>query len=175
MDNSVLQAIHTRRSIRHYDSRQVKDEELQTVLEAGTWAPSGMGYQSPYIVAVQNSDIIARLVNLNKRFYQGTGNPYYDAPTIILVFGPKRESWRNTVQDASLVLGTMMLAAHSIGLGTCWINREIEMFEMPEGRELMHEFGLSDDLMGSGALSIGYPLREGRVKSRKADYFRVIK
>ena len=176
MDNSVLQAIHTRRSIRHYDSRQVKDEELQTVLEAGTWAPSGMGYQSPYIVAVQNSDIIARLVNLNKRFYQGTGNPYYDAPTIILVFGPKRESWRNTVQDASLVLGTMMLAAHSIGLASCWINRVDKMSERDDVKALMKEWGLPDGLVGVGSLALGYAAAEPHApKPRKEGYSRVIK
>ena len=135
MDNEVLKALHERRSVRKYKPEQITDEELLTVLEAGTYAPTGMGYQDPWIVAVQDPEIISQLVRMNAEVMGVTSNPYYDAPTIVLVFGSHPDKWRNAVQDGSLVLGNMMLAAHSIGLGSCWINREREMFDTPEGKE----------------------------------------
>ena len=174
MDNEVLRNIKSRRSIRKYEKRQITAEELHTVLEAGTYAPTGMGNQSPFIVAVQDEAVKAQLVRMNAEVMGTTSNPYYDAPTIVLVFGPTVETWKNTVQDGSLVLGTMMLAAKSIGLGTCWINREMEMFATEEGKALMKRFGLPDGLMGIGAISLGYPAAETKMKQRKEDYFRIV-
>ena len=176
MTNEVLKALLERRSVRKYKPEQITDEELLTVLEAGTYAPTGMGYQDPWIVAVQNPDIIAQLVRMNAEVMGVTSNPYYDAPTIVLVFGSHPDKWRNAVQDGSLVLGNMMLAAHSIGLGSCWINREREMFDTPEGKELMERLGVSTDLVGIGALSLGYPAAPPRpAKPRKENYFRIVK
>lgn len=103
-----------------------------------------------------------------------TTNPYYDAPTYVLVFVP--EDAPNGVQDASLVLENMMLAAHSQGLGSCWIHREREMFATEEGKELMREWGLPEGLIGIGALSLGYPDGEpSPAKPRKEGYARVIR
>ena len=84
-----------------------------------------------------------------------TSDPYYGAPTLIFVFAS--QDWFNNTRAGSLVLGNMMLAAHAIGLGSCWINREEQMFATAEGRQLMHEWGLPEGLMGIGALSVGYP------------------
>ena len=176
MDNEVLKALHERRSVRKYKPEQITDEELLTVLEAGTYAPTGMGYQDPWIVAVQNPEIIAQLVRMNAEVMGVTGNPYYDAPTIVLVFGSNPDEWRNAVQDGSLVLGNMMLAAHSIGLGSCWINREREMFSTDEGKEIMKRLGLPEGLVGIGALSLGYPSAPPRpAKPRKENYYRIVK
>ena len=176
MDNEVLKALHERRSVRKYKQEQITDEELLTVLEAGTYAPTGMGYQDPWIVAVQNPEIIAQLVRMNAEVMGVTSNPYYDAPTIVLVFGSSPDEWRNAVQDGSLVLGNMMLAAHSIGLGSCWINREREMFSTDEGKEIMKRLGLPEGLVGIGALSLGYPSAPARpAKPRKENYYRIVK
>jgi nitroreductase len=176
MDNEVLKALHERRSVRKYKQEQITDEELLTVLEAGTYAPTGMGYQDPWIVAVQNPEIIAQLVRMNAEVMGVTSNPYYDAPTIVLVFGSNPDEWRNAVQDGSLVLGNMMLAAHSIGLGSCWINREREMFSTDEGKEIMKRLGLPEGLVGIGALSLGYPSAPPRpAKPRKENYYRIVK
>lgn len=176
MDNEVLKALHERRSVRKYKQEQITDEELLTVLEAGTYAPTGMGYQDPWIVAVQNPEIIAQLVRMNAEVMGVTSNPYYDAPTIVLVFGSNPDEWRNAVQDGSLVLGNMMLAAHSIGLGSCWINREREMFCTDEGKEIMKRLGLPEGLVGIGALSLGYPSAPARpAKPRKENYYRIVK
>lgn len=175
MDNAVLTALRTRRSIRSYKPEQITDEELRTVLEAGTWAPTGMGFQDPWIVAVQNPLLKEKLSRMNREFLGTDSDPFYGAPTYVLVFASRPEKWRNGMQDASLVLGNMMNAAHSIGLGSCWINREREMFDTEEGRALMAEWGLPEDVMGVGALALGYPAAEPKApKPRKEGYYRII-
>ncbi|MBO4307330.1 MAG: nitroreductase [Bacteroidales bacterium] len=176
MDNVVLKALRERRSVRKYKPEQISDEELRAVLVAGTYAPTGMNYQDPWIVAVQNKDVIARLVKMNAAVMGTSDNPYYDAPTIVLVFASCPEKWANGVCDGSLVLGNMMNAAHAIGLGSCWINREREMFNTDEGRQLMKEFGLPEGLIGVGALSLGYPaVALAPARPRKEKYYRIIK
>lgn len=174
MDNEVLKALRERRSIRSFKAEQITVEELQTVLESGTWAPTGKGLQSPYIVAVQNAKQLEWLRKENAKLMEVSSDPYYGAPTIVLVFAPKE--WPNNVKDGSLVLGNMMLAAHSLGLGSCWINREEKMFETAEGQQLMRDWGLPEALIGIGALALGYPSSQPKtVKPRKADYYRIIK
>ena len=173
MEKNFLEIIRTRRSCRSYRPEQITDEQLNAVLEAGTYAPTSRGLQSPFIVAIQNKELLNRLAEMNAEVMGVTTNPYYDAPTYVLVFVP--EDAPNGVQDASLVLENMMLAAHAQGLGSCWIHREREMFSTEEGKELMREWGLPDGLIGIGALSLGYPDGEyAPVKPRKEGYTRVI-
>ncbi len=149
---NTIDCIKTRRSVRKYRNEQIKDDELIQVLEAGTWSPTSMGAQHPHIVAVQNPAFIERLKKMN-----------------VEVMG--------TVYDGSIVLQTMMLAAHEIGLGTCWIHREREMFDSKEGRQLLRDMGIQEDLMGIGALSIGYEAEGGShsPKPRKPDYYKIVK
>lgn len=171
-----MKMMRERRSVRSFRQEQISDEELRAVLEAGTYAPTGMNRQDPWIVAVQNADIMAQLVRMNKQYTEQEGNPYYDAPTVVLVFASRPEAWRNGMADGSLVLGNMMNAAHAVGLGSCWINREREMFDTDEGRDLMSRLGLPEGLMGVGALALGYaakPLPPAR--PRKANYYRIVK
>lgn len=174
METNFLEIIRTRRSCRCYKSEQITDNELNAVLEAGTYAPTSRGLQSPFIVAVQNKDLLNRLAKMNSDVMGTDSNPYYDAPTYVLVFVP--DGFANGVYDAALVLQNMMLAAHAQGLGTCWIHREREMFATSEGKELMKEWGLPDGLIGIGALALGYPDGEpSPAKPRKEGYTRVIR
>jgi nitroreductase len=176
MNNEVITALKTRRSIRQYKPEQITDEELKTVLEAGTWAPTGKGFQDPWIVAVQDPGLKEKLSLMNRKFLGADTDPFYGAPTYVLVFASRPEKWGNGIQDASLVLGNMMNAAHSIGLGSCWINREREMFDTEEGQALLKEWGLPEDVMGVGALALGYPAAEPKEpKPRKENYYRIIK
>ena len=154
MENDVLKAIKERRSIRRFKADQITDEELKTVLEAGTWAATGHGTQKPFIVAVQNTETCAQLRRMNAEVMGVESDPYYGAPTIVIVLAPCDEV--NSVKDGSLILGNMMLAAHSIGLASCWINREDAMFASEEGKKLMKEWNLPEGLMGIGALALGY-------------------
>ena len=176
MSNTVIEALKSRRSIRRFKKEQITDQELRTVLEAGTWAPTAMGLQDPWIVAVQNPDLMQRIAKLNAEVWGRDVNPFYGAPTYVLVFASRPEKWANGVPDASLVLGNMMNAAHAIGLGSCWINREREMFETPEGKALLGDLGMPQDVIGVGALALGYPGMEPLApKPRKENYFRIIK
>lgn len=174
MKTHFLEIIRTRRSYRSYKPEQITDDELDAVLEAGTYAPTSRGLQSPFIVAVQNEELRKRLAEMNARVLGVTSNPYYDAPTYVLVFVPADAP--NGVQDASLVMQNMMLAAHAQGLGTCWIHREREMFATDEGKELMNHWGLPEGLIGIGGLALGYPEGEPFApKPRKEGYARVIR
>ena len=174
METNFLEIIRTRRSCRSYKSEQITDAQLNAVLEAGTYAPTSRGLQSPFIVAIQNKELLDNLAKMNAQVMGVTTNPYYDAPTYVLVFVP--ENAPNGVQDASLVLENMMLAAHAQGLGSCWIHREREMFATEVGKELMQQWGLPEGLLGIGALSLGYPEGEPTpAKPRKEGYTRVIR
>lgn len=174
IDNQILQAIRERRSIRRFKPEQITDEELETVLNAGTWAPTGHGTQNPWIVAVQNPAQKQQLIAMNAEIMGVTSDPYYGAPTIVLVFASADNY--NKERDGSLVLGNMMLAAHSIGLASCWINRVDKMFERDDCRQLLKEWGLPDGLVGIGSLALGYAASQPKtIKERKKDYYRVIK
>ena len=174
MEKKFLEIIRTRRSYRSYQPEQITDEQLNAVLEAGTYAPTSRGLQSPFIVAIQNEDLKARLAKMNAEIMGVTTNPYYDAPTYVLVFVPSDAP--NGIQDASLVMENMMLAAHAQGLGSCWIHREREMFATEEGKELIQQWGLPEGLVGIGALALGYPNGEpSPAKPRKEGYTRIIR
>ena len=169
MGNKMLELLKTRRSVRAYKPDQVTPQELDAVLEAGTYAPTGMGMQSPVIVAVQSPKYRQAVMELNQLARGMENDPYYGAPTILLVLAdPDRGT---CVEDGSCVLCTMMDAAHALGLSSCWIHGEKEMFELPEGKALLKEWGLPENLRGVGSLALGYgdgPAPEP--KPRKADY-----
>ena len=172
--NEVLQAIKERRSVRRFKADQVSDEELHVVLEAGTWAPTGYGKQDPWIVAVQNPEQRALLSKANAEIMGVTSDPYYGAPTQVYVFASKDNG--NNIKDGSLVLGTMMLAAHAVGLASCWINRVDKMAEREDVQALMKEWGLPEGLVGVGSLALGYASAQpSAVKPRKEGYYHVIK
>lgn len=174
MSNQVIENILSRRSVRSYKDTQISDKALELILKSGEYAPSGMGKQSPVIVAVQNKDTLAKLAKMNAEIMGSDSNPYYDAPTVIIVLADKNA--RTHVQDGTCALENMMLAAHSLGLSTCWINREYEMFNSDEGKALLKEWNLSDDLVGIGALSLGYSKGEIKeAKPRKENYSIIIK
>ena len=154
MKNEMLNLIESRRSIRAYKQDEVPQELLKAVLQAGTYAPTGGGAQSPVIVAVTAPELRNKISALNAKVMGKDTDPYYGAPVILLVLA---DGNRNTcVEDGSLVLGTMMLAAHSLGLGTVWVHRVKEIFESEEGKDLLKEWGLPENLRGVGSLALGY-------------------
>jgi nitroreductase len=169
MNKEILEFLKSRRSIRRFKSEQITEEELNAVLDAGVYAPTGMGAQSPFIVAVRDSETKGQLIRMNARV-MGTGDdPYYGAPTILLVFGSKKN--QTYFEDACNVLTYLLLAAHAVGLGAVWIAREKEMFETEGGKELLKKWGLPDDLAGVGAVALGYADCEPpKAAARKKDY-----
>lgn len=153
--NETLNALTTRRSIRKFKPDQVKDEELNAVLEAGTYAPTGGGRQGNLFVVVQDKTLREKLAKMNAAVLGKDFDPYYGAPTIILVFADKTKS--TPVEDGSLALGNLFNAAHALGLGSCWIHRAREMFESEAGKALLRRWGVEDRYVGIGACSLGYP------------------
>lgn len=171
IQNEVLSAIAARRSCRAYLPEQIKPGELQAVLEAGTWAPTGMNRQSPLIVVVQDKETRDKLSAMNAAVMGNNGDPFYGAPTVLVVLADRNMSTH--VEDGSLVLGNLLLAASSIGLGSCWINRAKEVFDTEEGKALLRKWGLdADRYRGIGNCILGYPAQGGikPAAPRKPDY-----
>lgn len=170
MTNPVLEALKNRRSIRKYRAEQITEEELNAVLEAGMYAPTGMNRQSPLMVVVQDADTIAELSRMNAAVMgQKDTDPFYGAPTVIIVLADSENY--NGFADGSLVMGNLMNAAYSVGLGSCWINRAREVFETVEGRALLRSWGIEDKYTGVGNCILGYPdCTHPEAKPRKDGY-----
>lgn len=169
MSNEVLEAIKTRRSIRKYKTEQITDEQLDAILEAGTYAATGMGQQSPVIVVVQKPELIAKLSKMNAAVMGTTSDPFYGAPTVLIVLGDKNRT--TCVEDGSLVMGNLMLAAHAVGVDSCWIHRAKQEFETEEGKALLKEWGIPENYVGIGHCILGYRDCEyPEAKERKAGY-----
>lgn len=166
--NKALEAIYNRRSIRKYKPEQISKEELEAVLKAGVCAPTGMNRQSPIIVVVQDREEIAYLSKLNAAVNNWESDPFYGAPTVLIVLA--EASSPHAVQDGSLVMGNLMNAASALGLGSCWINRAREVFDSPDGKALLKKWGIEGEYTGIGNCILGYPDEEREMKPRKEDY-----
>ena len=169
MTNEVLNAIKLRRSVRAYKPDAVPEALLHAVLEAGTYAPTGMGRQSPTIIAVTSERYRKEIAVLNAKVMGSDSDPYYGAPVIVLVLADG--SAHTFVEDGSCVLENMMVAAASLGLGSVWVHREREIFDSEEGKALLREWGLPETLRGVGSIALGYPAGSiGEAAKRKDDY-----
>lgn len=158
MENKVYETILGRRSIRAFQTKQVEQQDLDAVLQAGLYAPCGMGSQLVTLVAVQDPAVRKKLSAMNAAIMGTDRDPYYGAPTIVVVLAsPERYTW---VEDGSCALTVMMEAAHALGLGSCWIHRAREMFDSDEGKALLKAWGVPKGMRGVGALALGYPAGE---------------
>ena len=164
-----IELLKQRRSVRSYESRQIPEEILDQILEAGTYAPTGMNRQSPVMVAVQDRDVI-RLMEQENAAVMGNpeGKPFYGAPTVIVVFADAR--CRTGFEDACLVMGNLLNAAHSLGLGSCWIHRAKEVFQTEPGKALMAQWGLDENYYGVGNCILGYAAEAPEARPRKENY-----
>lgn len=167
--NETLKCLEERRSIRKYKAEQVPEEILEEILRAGMYAPTGMGMQSPVMVVVQDADMIRRLSALNAAVMGTDSDPFYGAPTVIVVLADKSRG--TCVEDGSLVMGNLLNASASLGIGSCWIHRAREVFAGEEGREILSGWGLDPDrYIGVGHCILGYAAEEGMAKPRKEGY-----
>ena len=170
--NETMRTLLARRSVRSFETRQIADEELAQLVQAAVWAPSGMNRQ-PWKLVVAQGEMRSRIAAAAEPFPNRGGNPFYGAPTILLVFTDRRVS--TAVQDGSLMLGNMMNAAASLGIGSCWINCMKEVFETEAGRALKRELVPDEDYTVVGSLAVGYAKEAPAPKERREDtvlYFR---
>ena len=171
--NETIKTLIERRSCKKFKTEQIKKEELDLILQAGMNAPTGKGMQSPIILVLQDKEKIEKLREINKKILGRDVDPFYNAPTVLVVMADK--NMFTYVEDGSLVLGNMMNAAFSLGVGSCWIHRAKEEFESPEGKALLKEWNIPENYEGVGHCILGYADMEyPEPKPRKKDYVRHI-
>ena len=159
----------TRRSVKKYKSDAVPQEKVDKILACGTNAPTGMNRQSPIIVSISDKKTIAILEKENARVLGNEAiHPFYGAPVLVVVF--RNPDISTGFEDACLVMGNLLNAAHCEGLGACWIHRAKEVFEAEIGKQFMKQWGVPENFIGVGNCIIGYSDEVPTEKARKKDY-----
>lgn len=172
--SEVINNMKTRRSIRKYKPDMIPEDVLNRIIEAGTYAATGMGKQSPIIIAVTNKEIRDKFSKMNAEIMGVDSDPFYGAPVVLIVLADKART--TYVYDGSLVMGNLMLAAHAEGIGSCWIHRAKEEFESAEGKAFLKSLGIEGDYEGIGHCVLGYTDgEEPKAMPRKENYVYCVK
>lgn len=177
--NEMMETIMHRRAIRRFEEKQVDETALQQILQAGLYAPSAGGRQGVLFAVSQDKETNERLgrikrANSNPRMATATSyvskeqpsiaddptlkNAFYDAPTVITLFAPK--NFLFSAEDCAVAAENMMLAADSLGVGSCYIGQGWTAFADPYGQEVLRRWGIRTDYYAVMQLLLGYP-REG--------------
>jgi len=165
----TLTTLKTRRSCRAYKPDRVEEDKLNAIIEAGTYAATGMGKQSPIIIVVENNEIRDKLSKMNAKIMGMDIDPFYGAPELLIVLANKEIP--TYVYDGSLVMGNMMNAAADLGVASCWIHRAKEEFESEEGKAILKDLGIEGDYEGIGHLVLGYAAEPAKAAApRKENY-----
>ena len=165
----AMEMLKTRRSVRAYKPDMVPRETLEKIVEAGTYAATGMGMQSPIIIAVTDKALRDKLSAWNAKIMGVDTDPFYGAPAVLVVLADKARP--TYIYDGSLVMGNLMNAAHALGVDSCWIHRAKEEFDSPEGKALLAELGIEGDYEGIGHCILGYAAGDvPPAKPRKENY-----
>lgn len=172
--SEVINNMKTRRSIRKYKPDMIPEDVLNRIIEAGTYAATGMGKQSPIIIAVTNKEIRDKFSKMNAEIMGVDSDPFYGAPVVLIVLADKARP--TYVYDGSLVMGNLMLAAHAEDIGSCWIHRAKEEFESAEGKAFLKSLGIEGDYEGIGHCVLGYTDgEEPKAMPRKENYVYCVK
>ena len=168
--SSLMECILKRRSIRAYKPDMVPQEALETILKAGTYAPTANDRQTPIILAITNKEMRDKLSAMNAKIMGKEGDdPFYGAPVVLVVLADKTKS--TYLYDGTLVMGNLMLAAYDQGLGSCWVHRAKEEFESEEGKAILRELGIEGDYEGIGHCVLGYPAQPLPAPSPRKDHY----
>lgn len=170
--NETLKILETRRSCRKFKPDMISEEDLNAVIRAGTFAPTGKNLQSPIIIAVTNKELRGKISEENRKIggWSEGFDPFYGAPVILIVLADK--SVPTYIYDGSLLMGNLMNAAKSLGLGSIWIHRAKQEFESDFGKKILSDLGIKGDFEGIGHVALGYAAEGGEVKAtpRKENY-----
>lgn len=152
----ILDVIKTRRSIRKFKGDMIPKDKIDKIIEAGTYAATGKNKQSPIIIAITNKEIRDEFSKMNARIMgqDESFDPFYGAPVILIVLANKEIP--TAVYDGTLVMGNLMLEAHELGIGSCWIHRAKEEFESEEGKQFLKSLGIEGEYEGIGHCALGY-------------------
>ncbi len=158
--NDILKAMQTRRSVRRFRSDMLSQETMDEIIQAGLYAASGRGKQCPIIIAVTDQKLRDQLSAMNSKIggWDSSFDPFYGAPVVLVVLAPRDVP--TYLYDGSLVMGNLMLAAHSLGVGSCWIHRAKEEFDSEEGKAILTALGIEGDWEGIGHCVLGYAEEE---------------
>lgn len=169
--NETLKVLESRRSCRNFKPDMVKDEELDAILKAGTYAATGMGKQSPIIIAVKDKELRDQLAEENRKIggWKDGFDPFYGAPVVLIVLANKDVP--TYVCDGSLVIGNLMNAAESLGVGSIWIHRAKEEFESPFGQEILKKLGIEGNFEGIGHCALGYAQEPAKAPAPRKDNY----
>ena len=162
--NEAMKNLLERRSVRGYKKDLVPADVLDEILEAGKYAPSGMGQQKTLMVVTQDPELVAKLSRMNADVMGAKSDPFYGAPTVVIVFADSEQG--TCVENGSLVMGNLMNAAHAVGVDSCWIHRAREVFDSEEGKAQKAEWGVPESYVGIGHCVLGY--RSGEYPEAKA-------
>lgn len=177
--NPVMDNILTRRSVRSFRKDQISEKDLDTILLAGSYAPSGMGLQSWKFTAIQDPETMQKVneamrltlkslspethpnyVKLIQKAQDEHANFLYEAPTYIIISNLIDN--QNSMADCALAIGNMMLAAHSLRIGSCWLNQLPRLSEMPLIRNLMKELSIPENHNIYGSVAMGFKAEDPR-------------
>ena len=170
--NETINTILNRRSIRKFKNQEIEKEKLDIIMKCGTMAPSAMNHQSSLIVLLKDEEIKKELFRITDLYYPKKSPYFYGAKTIIIVFGDS--TCKCPIEDGSLVLENMFLAAKSLGVGSCWINYLRDLFKTKEGQALQEKMNIDKKYFVVGTCILGYPDEEPLAKARKDGYIREI-
>ena len=167
--NEAMKNLLERRSVRGYKKDLVPADVLDEILEAGKYAPSGMGQQKTLMVVTQDPELVAKLSRMNADVMGAKSDPFYGAPTVVIVFADSEQG--TCVENGSLVMGNLMNAAHAVGVDSCWIHRAREVFDSEEGKALKAEWGVPESYIGIGHCVLGYRSGEYPEAKERKDGF----
>ena len=169
--NEVLKVLENRRSCRNFKPDMVKQEELKAIIKAGTYAATGMGKQSPIIIAVTNKELRDALSEENRKIggWKEGFDPFYGAPVVLVVLANK--DIPTYIYDGALVMGNLMNAAESLGVGSIWIHRAKEEVDSEFGKDLLKKLGIEGNFEGIGHCALGYAAEPSKAAAaRKENY-----
>lgn len=166
--NETVKNLISRKSCKSYQDKHVDKESLKEIVSAGLNAPSGMNRQTPRFVVVTDEDTVKKLSDMNGAVAGMPFDPFYGAKDVIVVLAEKEGTY---LYDGSLAMGNLMNAAWSMGIDSRWIHRAKEVFESEEGKALLKEWGVEENVEGIGFCILGYAkeekekteIKEGRV------------
>lgn len=173
--NETIKNLCERRSIKAYKSDMIEQSILDEILKAGMYAPTGRNKMSPIILCITNLQLRDKLSKMNADIMNVDFDPFYGAPVVLVVLANK--DMPTYLYDGSLVMGNLMNAAHSLGVGSCWIHRAKEEFESAEGKKILKELGIEGNYEGIAHCILGYPKNDILPKAidRKSNYVTYVK